>query len=118
MIGWPNSNSHQHTMYDEAMISTVEETDVTLTPIRAKRRGSLNSWEGSKAESVIWAVTAESFVPASFMQHQEKNSEVLRVEYTAFLNQGESIRKVLYCGHSILGELFNPLNTELNPICQ
>jgi hypothetical protein len=73
------------------MISTVEEADVTLTPKRAKKRiGSPNRWEGSKAENVIWVVTAENFVSASLMHHQEKISEVLQVTYTTFVNQGET----------------------------
>jgi hypothetical protein len=63
------------------MISTVEETGVTSAPKRAKRIGSLNRWEENEAESVIWAVIAENFVSASFMQRQEKTSEVLRAKY-------------------------------------
>jgi hypothetical protein len=93
------------------MISTVEETDVTLTPIRAKKIGSLNGLEGSKAERVIWAEIAENFVSASCMYHQEKISDVLRVKYTTFVNQGEPIRNYLYCGHSTLGELFKTART-------
>jgi hypothetical protein len=61
-----------------------KETNVTVTPKRAKRIGSPNCWEGSRAESVIWAETAKRFMSTSFTHHQEKISEVLRVKYTTF----------------------------------
>lgn len=58
-------------------------------------------------------MTAESFVSASFIRHQEKISEVLRVNYTTFLDQGESIRNYFNCGHNTLGELFKTATKQI-----